>query len=136
MPLTSLDKQAEIYSHNRILAFFEMNKLVSHTTKQMNFKIALQTPEITKYMTIYTKFWKRQAHLRRENLELGSWGLGKRQGQSTEQLERTLQVDGCVLCPDRHMGYTHTHTFAETHLHETPQTHTIVLVSGYWWFDT
>ena len=31
---------------------------------------------------------------------------------------------------------THTHTFAETHLHETPQTHTTVLVSGYWWFDT
>ena len=56
--------------------------------------------------------------------------------EKAEQLERTLQVDGCVLCPDRHMGYTHTHTFAETHLHETPQTHTTVLVSGYWWFDT
>ena len=65
----------------------------------------------------------------------GVLGFGKRQGQSTEQLERTLQVDGCVLCPDRHVGYTHTHTFAETHLNEIPQTHTIVLVSGYWCFD-
>lgn len=31
--------------------------------------------------------------------------------------------------------HTHTHTFAETHLNEIPQTHTIVLVSGYWCFD-
>lgn len=95
------------------------NKLLLHTTKQMDFRSAHpDTKDHIMYDSVYTKFWNKETYLCQKNLKLCLWGCGTEPGTKDKIAgENFLGWQLCVISSQACGLYICTHLLKFTKLY-------------------